>query len=143
MNYLLDTCVLSEYKKPEPAAEVLAWLDAQADESLYISVLTIGELDNGIFKMRPSKRKTNLAVFVETLISRFDRRILDLDTAVLRSWGAMIGSLESKGRPMPMIDSLMAATAIEHELIIVTRNEADFSATGVTIKNPWAMSIGS
>ncbi len=137
MNYLLDTCVLSEYKKPEPAAKVLAWLDAQADESLYISVLTIGELEKGIFKMLPSKRKTNLAVFVETLISRFDRRILDLDTAVLRSWGAMIGSLESKGRPMPVIDSLMAATALEHDLTIVTRNEADFSATGVTIKNPW------
>lgn len=138
MNYLLDTCVLSEYKKPEPAAEVLAWLDAQADESLYISVLTIGELDKGIFKMLPSKRKTNLAVFVETLISRFDRRILDLDTAVLRSWGAMIGSLGSKGRPMPVIDSLMAATALEHDLTIVTRNEADFSATGVTVKNLWS-----
>lgn len=138
MNYLLDTCVLSEYKKPEPAAEVLAWLDAQADESLYISVLTIGELDKGIFKMMPSKRKTNLAVFVETLISRFDRRILDLDTAVLRTWGAMIGSLESKGRPIPVIDSLMAATALEHDLTIVTRNEADFSATGVTVKNPWS-----
>ncbi len=138
MNYLLDTCVLSEYKRPEPAAEVLAWLDAQADESLYISVLTIGELDKGIFKMMPSKRKTNLAVFVETLISRFDRRILDLDTAVLRTWGAMIGSLESKGCPMLVIDSLMAATALEHDLTIVTRNEADFSATGVTVKNPWS-----
>lgn len=138
MNYLLDTCVLSEYKKPVPSAKVLAWLDAQTDDSLYISVLTIGELDKGIFKMPPSTRKTNLAAFVETLLARFDRHILDLDTAVLRRWGTMLGSLETKGRPIPVVDSLMAATALEHALTIVTRNEADFSSTGVTVKNPWS-----
>ena len=138
MNYLLDTCVLSEFKKPVPSAQVLAWLDAQTDDSLYISVLTIGELDKGIFKMPPSVRKTNLAAFVESLLARFDRHILELDTAVLRRWGKMIGSLEIKGRPIPVIDSLMAATALEHALTLVTRNEADFSDTGVTIKNPWS-----
>jgi len=137
VNYLLDTCVLSEYNKPQPAAEVLAWLDAQTDDSLYMSVLTIGELDKGIFKMPPSKRKTNLAAFVETLLARFDRRILDLDTSILRRWGKMIGSLETQGRPMPAIDSLMAATALERDLTLVTRNEADFTNTGVKILNPW------
>lgn len=137
MNYLLDTCVLSEYKKPEPAAEVIAWLDGQFDDSLYMSVLTIGELDKGIFRMPPSKRKTNLAAFVETLLVRFDRRILDLDTAILRRWGIMMGSLESKGRPMPVIDSLIAATALERDLTIVTRNEEDFTPTGVKLLNLW------
>ncbi len=137
MNYLLDTCVLSEYKKPVPSGEVLAWLDQQADESLYISVLTIGEMDKGIFKMSPSKRKTNLAAFVETLIARFDRRILDLDTAALRRWGIMIAELESKGRPMPVIDSLMAATALARDLTLVTRNTPDFAHTGVKIFDPW------
>ncbi len=138
MKYLLDTCVLSEYKKPTPAAEVLAWLDAQPDESLYISVLTIGELEKGISKMSPSKRKTDLAAFVETLIARFDRRILDLDTRALRCWGIMIADLEFKGRPMPVIDFLMAATALDRDLIVVTRNHSDFTETGVKLLNPWS-----
>ncbi len=137
MNYLLDTCVLSEYKKPDPSAEVLAWLDEQSDDSLYISVLTIGEMDKGIFKMPTSKRKTNLAAFVEILIARFDRRVLDLDTAALRRWGVMIADLESKGRPMPVIDSLMAATALARDLTLVTRNTQDFAHTGVKIFDPW------
>lgn len=138
MNYLLDTCVLSEYKKPDPSAEVLGWLDEQSDESLYISVLTIGEMDKGIYKMSPSKRKTNLAAFVETLIARFDRRILHLDTDALRRWGVMIAELESKGRPMPVIDSLMAATALARDLALVTRNTQDFADTGVKLFDPWA-----
>lgn len=137
MRYLLDTCVLSEYKKPKPSEQVIAWLDGQSDDLLYISVLTVGEMDKGIFKMPPSKRKTNLAAFVETLITRFDRRILDLDTDVLRRWGTLIGALEAKGRPMPVIDSLMAATALARDLTLVTRNETDFIDTGVNIYNPW------
>jgi len=137
VNYLLDTCVLSEYKKPTPAADVLAWLNEASDDSLHISVLTIGEIEKGIFKMPASKRKIDLAAFLKVLISRFDRRIVDLDTAVLRRWGQMIASLESKGRPMPVIDSLMAATALEKNLILVTRNESDFAHTGVKILNLW------
>ena len=137
MNYLLDTCVLSEYKRPKPSAQVLDWLDGQADDSLYISVLTIGEMDKGIFKIPTSKRRTNLAAFVETLIARFDRRILDLDTDALRRWGVLIADLESKGRSMPVIDSLMAATALARDLTLITRNTQDFVNTGVKIFDPW------
>ncbi|MBP6004086.1 MAG: type II toxin-antitoxin system VapC family toxin [Pyrinomonadaceae bacterium] len=137
MNYLLDTCVLSEYRKPAPSAKVLAWVDEQADDSLYISVLTIGELDKGICKMPPSNRKTNLAAFVDALIARFDRRILDLDTETLRRWGEMIADLESKGRPMPVIDSLMAATALARGMTLVTRNEDDFIPAGIRVLNIW------
>lgn len=137
MNYLLDTCVLSEYRKPAPSAKVLAWVDEQADDSLYISVLTIGELDKGICRMPPSNRKTNLAAFVDALIARFDRRILDLDTETLRRWGEMIADLESKGRPMPVIDSLMAATALARGMTLVTRNEDDFIPAGIRVLNIW------
>ena len=137
MNYLLDTCVLSEYKKPKPEPKVIAWLDSQPDDSLYLSVLTIGELEKGIVKMPPSKRKTNLEGFVETLLTRFDRRLIDLDSAILRRWGTMVGTLEIKGRVLPVIDSLMAATALEHDLTIVTRNEDDFEPTDVRVLNLW------
>ena len=137
MNYLLDTCVLSEFRKPAPSAKVLAWMDEQADDSLYISVLTIGELDKGICRMPPSNRKTNLAAFVDALIARFDRRILNLDTETLRRWGEMIAALESKGRPMPVIDSLMAATALARGMTLVTRNEDDFIPAGIRVLNIW------
>ncbi|MEJ7622730.1 MAG: type II toxin-antitoxin system VapC family toxin [Pyrinomonadaceae bacterium] len=137
MAYLLDTCVLSEYKKLIPNAKVIDWLESQSDELLFLSVLTIGELEKGIVKMPVSKRKNDLEAFVETLLVRFDRSILGLDTAILRRWGIIMGRLETEGRPIPVIDSLMAVTALEHDLTIVTRNEEDFAPTGVKVLNLW------
>lgn len=137
MNYLLDTCVLSEYKKLKPESKVIEWLDNQANDSLFLSVLTIGELEKGVFRMPASKRKTDLADFLETLIVQFEHRLLSVDAAIMRRWGKIMGDLESKGRIPPVIDSLMAATALEHGLTIVTRNEDDFAATGVNVLNLW------
>lgn len=137
MYYLLDTCVISEYRRPKPEGSVLSWLETTSDELLFLSVLTIGELEKGITKMPLSKRKSDLEYLVDSLIVRFDRRILDLNTAILRRWGKLIGNLETQGRPIPVIDSLMAATALEHGLTLVTRNENDFIPTGVKILNPW------
>ena len=137
MTYLLDTCVLSEYKKLTPNPKVVDWLESQSDDLLFLSVLTIGELEKGIVKMPVSKRKSDLEAFVQTLLVRFDRRILGLDTATLRRWGTISGLLEAQGRPIPVIDSLMAATALEHELTIVTRNEEDFTPAGVKVLNLW------
>ena len=137
MNYLLDTCVLSEYKKTKPNPKIIEWLDKASDDSLYLSVLTIGEIEKGIARMPPSKRKTDLEGFVETLLARFDRRLFDLDAPIMRRWGKMAGTLQIKGRILPVIDSLMAATALEHDLTLVTRNEADFEATGVKVLNLW------
>lgn len=137
MSYLLDTCVLSEYKKPTPAASVIAWLDSQPDEMLFLSVLTIGELEKGIHRMPKSKRKADLAAFLESLLNRFDRRILALDTPTMRAWGRLIAALEEKGTPMPLLDSQIAATAIHHHLTLVTRNVSDFANTAIRIHNPW------
>lgn len=89
--------------------------------------------------MPPSKRKTDLEGFVKTLLARFDRRQFDLDTPVMRRWGKMVGSLQAKGRILPVIDSLMAATALEHTLTIVTRNEDDFKPTGAKVLNLWQL----
>jgi len=137
MNYLLDTCVLSEYKKLQPEPKVMIWLDNQSEDSLFLSVLTIGELEKGIVGMPASKRKTNLEAFLEILLVRFDRRLINIDATIMRRWGTMSGLLERKGRTLPIIDSLMAATALEHGFAIVTQNDADFALTGAKVTNPW------
>lgn len=137
MKYLIDTCVFSEYKKPIPETKVLAWLAAQPDETMYVSVLTFGELEKGVIRMPDSTKKQNLMIFLGDLQRRYESNILDIDLRVMRRWAAMIASLESKGRPTPVIDSLIAATALEHNLTLVTRNEDDFADTGVTVLNIW------
>lgn len=137
MNYLLDTCAISEYKKLKPQESVTRWLNDQTDESVYLSALTIGELKKGIARMVPSKRKTDLEAFLEILLIRFDTRILPMTVSTSIKWGELTASLETRGCPMPVIDSFMAATALEHDLILVTRNEDDFAHTGVRVLNLW------
>jgi tRNA(fMet)-specific endonuclease VapC len=137
MSYLIDTCVFSEYKKPVPEPRVLDWIADQDDQTISVSVLTFGELEKGINRMPESDRKRTLTLYLGDLQQRYGSNILDLDLRVLRRWASMIASLESKGRPMPVIDSLIAATALEHNLTLVTRNEQDFADTGVTVLNIW------
>jgi toxin FitB len=137
MKNLLDTCVIAEYQKPLPDVKVMSWLNSQIEESLYLSVLTIGEIEKGIARLPASKRKNNLEMFLENLVTRFDRRILDLDTKTLRRWGQLTGSLEKKGRVLPIIDSFLAATALVYDLTIITRNAADFTGTGSRVLNIW------
>ena len=129
MKNLLDTCVIAEYTKLQPDEKVIDWLDSQIEESLFLSVLTIGEIEKGIVRLPSSKRKTDLGEFLEALLARFDRRIISLDTAVLRRWARLAGILEDKGRVLPVIDSFIAATALEHDLMIITRNVKDFDGT--------------
>lgn len=137
MKSLLDTCVIAEYQKPAPEIKVIDWLSSQIEESLFLSVLTIGEIEKGIARLPASKRKKSLETFLENLVTRFDRRIIHLDTQVLRRWGRLVGSLEKKGRVLPIIDSFLAATALEYNLIIITRNTDDFTGTGARVLNIW------
>lgn len=137
MKNLLDTCVIAEYQKPAPDTKVISWLSSQIEESLFLSVLTIGEIEKGIAKLPASKRKNNLEAFLESLVTRFDRRILPLDTQTLRRWGRLIGSLEKKGRILPIVDSLLTATALEYDLTIITRNTNDFTVSGARVLNVW------
>lgn len=134
---LLDTCVIAEYQKPVPETKVIDWLASNIEESLFLSVITIGEIEKGIAKLPASKRKKNLAVFLENLVARFDRRIINLDTRTLSQWGRLTGNLEKKGRLLPIIDSLLAATALEYDLTIITRHTAGFKDTGVRVLNVW------
>ena len=137
MSHLLDTCVLSEFKKKQPEQKVIDWLDAQIEESLFLSVVTIGEIQKGISLLSASKRQAELEVWLEDLIYRYDERILPLDTEVMRRWGQLTGALEKQGRVLPLLDSLIAATTLAHNLVLVTRNEGDFAGTTVNILNPW------
>ena len=138
MNYLLDTCVLSEFTRREPEEKVIRWLDHIADEKLFLSAITIGEIQHGIQRLPESSRKANLLVWMNNgLIERFNNRILSLNTATMLLWGSLIARMEKSGQPMPAMDSLIAATALQNHLTIVTRNVVDFQSCGVQVINPW------
>lgn len=138
MNYLLDTNVISELVAKQPSQKVIDWLDNIADERVYLSALTIGELKKGIERLPASQRKELLRDWLhEELLTRFIGRVLSIDTAVMLTWGQVTATLEQQGRKLPAMDSLIAALALKSGFTLVTRNEADFSDTGVTVLNPW------
>lgn len=138
MNYLLDTCVISELIKPRPSQKVVTWIDSIEEEKLYISVITIGEFEKGISKLPTSSKKDRISDWLnEDLLIRFKGRILDLDVNTLIKWGQIVANLENQGRKIPAIDSLIAATVLHHDLCLVTRNTQDFQNCGIKILNPW------
>ena len=138
MNYLLDTNVISELVAKQLSQKVVDWIDNSYDHQLYLSVITIGELKKGIEKLAPSQRQQTLRTWLdEALLVRFAGRILSIDTAVMLTWGQLTARLEQTGRKLPAMDSLIAALALHGGFTLVTRNEADFRDTGVTVLNPW------
>lgn len=138
MSYLLDTCVLSDLASKRPDPHVLHWIDSIDPDRVYMSVVTVGEIQKGIEKLRDAGRKEILTAWLhEDLLVRFQDRLTVLDTPILLAWGTLMARLEAQGRPMPAIDSLLAATALYHRFVLVTRNEADFQHTGLVILNPW------
>lgn len=139
MSYLLDTCAISEFTRRQPEPEVVQWL-ASADElSLYLSVISVGEIQKGIARLPRSERKQALERWLEVdLVQRFGERLLPMDVNTLLTWGNLAARLESSGQVMPVMDGLIAATALQHDLTLVTRNQADFENAGVEIFNPWA-----
>lgn len=138
MNYLLDTCVLSEFTRRKPQEKVIRWVDGIDEEKLFISAITVGEIQRGVARLPESPRKTELLVWMNLrFIERFSPRILPLDAPTLLLWGSLTARLESQGQPLPVMDTLIAATALQHNLIVATRNSADFLPTGVQLINPW------
>ncbi|ABQ24923.1 type II toxin-antitoxin system VapC family toxin [Geotalea uraniireducens] len=138
MKFLLDTCLISELVKKEPNAAVVNWLDEQDEQGLFLSVLTLGELQKGISKLSGSTRKDELQAWVEhDLAERFAGRILDLDLETALAWGTLQGDAERKGEKLPVMDSLIAATATAHGLIVVTRNVKDIERCRAKVYSPW------
>lgn len=138
MNFLLDTCVISELIARQPNPTVVQWIDSINEDKLFLSVITIGEIKKGIEKLAVSRRKDVLAEWLEdALLVRFRDKILPIDLPVVLAWGQLAAELEKQGRRMPAIDSLISATCLHGELCLVTRNENDFVHSGITMINPW------
>ena len=139
MNYLLDTCVLSEFTRRQPERQVVEWIESANETMLFLSAVTIGEIQRGIERLPESHRKTELRGWLNGgLIERFGARTLALDAQTFLVWGSLNARLEVAGQPMGVMDGLIAATALQHSLILVTRNVSDFQASGVQVINPWA-----
>ncbi len=137
MKYLLDTCVISELVKPKPNSHVVDWLNSIPSERLFLSVVTISEVRKGITKLPDSKRKDLLSSWLDSLLEDYDNRIHTINLIVAENWGIMLGKAEQNGTPMASIDSLIAATAYTHNLVLITRNVHDFEPSNVPIQNPW------
>jgi toxin FitB len=138
MKYLLDTCVISELIKKKPDKKVVEWIGGCAEEMLFLSVLTIGEIQKGIARLSEESRKASLQSWLDSqLRERFSDRVLAITEDVALTWGIIQGEAELKGKPLPTIDGLIGATAICNNLTIATRNEKDILQSGARIFNPW------
>lgn len=140
MSWLLDTCAISEYAKRAPNRNVIAWLDAQDELSMFISVITLGEIEKGILKLRATDahRSQRLTAWLGLVEQRFAGRILPLDSASLHVWAQLSANAELAGKPLPVMDGLIMATAQCHGLTVVTRNVQDF-AHYPQVLNPWTL----
>ncbi len=139
MNYLLYTCVISELASQSPNSNVVSWIDGLGDDNVFISVITIGEIKRGIQRLPIAGRRRKLEDWLENLLVRFNDTIVAVDTDVVLSWGEMIAVLDKKGRPMTALDSLIAASARYHHLVLATRNTIDFKHSGIQLFNPWQL----
>lgn len=135
--YLLDTCVLSELVKTAPESTVLAWIAERKEHELYVSAMTIAELHRGIAKLPASRRKNELSVWLQQLEAGFDERVMPFTRETAHIWAQMCADAEAVGKSMAALDSIIAATAVEHAFCLITRNVRDFSAAPVELLNPW------
>ena len=138
-GFLLDTNCISEAVRVRPDPRVAQWFDSTDEQLLYLSALTLGEIRKGMAVLAQGKRRAALEAWLEVnLKARFAGRILPVDVAVAERWGWLDASLQQKGRPLPILDGLLAATALHYNLTAVTRNVSHFADTGVAVLNPWA-----
>jgi toxin FitB len=139
MSFLLDTCVVSELVSRKPNRAVLNWIDTVDEHQLYLSAVTLGEIQRGIERAPDPQRKEVLQAWLtDELLLRFAGRIIELDIKTMMAWGELAGKLDNRGKPMPAIDALIAASCIHHGLTLVTRNVSDFQFAGIKVFNPWS-----
>lgn len=141
-GFLLDTNIPSETLRPVPDAKVARWLQTQSSKELqFVSVVTIGELRRGTTLLAPEARRMQLEHFIENAVPLwFEKRILPVTQAIAERWGVLGAQRQAAGKPIGAADGLIAATAFEHGLTLVTRNVKDFADLGVALFNPWVES---
>lgn len=138
MNYLPDTCIISEVIKREPNKNVISWLQTQDEANLFLSILTFGEIQKGIQKDPDQTRKKRLKIWLEgDLKKRFDTRIIPIDLKVVTNWGSIQGSAKLIGKPMATIDGLIAVSGLTYNCIVATRNTSDMEQSTAELFNPW------
>jgi len=137
-GFLLDTNIISELVKAKPEPDVTTWIEATDETLLHLSVLTLGEIRKGIAGLPNASRRVRLEAWLDRdLVLRFAERILPIDQAVADRWGRIAAVALARKAPLPVVDGLLAATALQHNLTLVTRNTKDVAATGVPVFNPW------
>ena len=138
MNFLLDTCVLSEFVKVQPDEKVVRWFTAQAMETLYISSITVGEIQHGISLLGDTRRARRLRIwFEEDIVDGFGDRVIPFTAQIARPWGGILAASRHSDHPLPILDSMIAATAIAHGMTLVTRNVSDMDIAGLPLVNPF------
>lgn len=137
-GFLLDTNCICELVRIKPDPRVLEWMEAANEELIYLSVLTLGEIRKGLAGLPQGKRRTQLETWLEVdLQTRFAGRILPIDATVADRWGLLAAQAKRRGTPLPIIDGLLAATALHYNLTVVSRNASDFVHTQAQVLNPW------
>ena len=139
MTYLIDTCIMSEFVKKVPNPQASQWFNQQSIEQLFLSSVTIAEIKKGIYKIQNSQpeRYKKLKIWLQKVEMEFYSRILPINDEILDSWAKFSANAELQGKKLAVMDSLIAATAHDHKLILVTRNVDDFQMTPVKIINPF------
>jgi hypothetical protein len=139
VKFLLDTCVVSELVKPAPDAGLSAWMETADEAGLHLSVITVGEIRQGIAALSDTRRRRDLDRWLhKDLIERFAERVLPFGVSEAEQWGQLSGEARRGGSPVPVVDAMIAATALCNGLVLVTRNVQDFQRLSVRLENPWS-----
>jgi len=137
-GFLLDTNCISELVRPKPEPRVLEWMESADESLLYLSVLTLGEIRKGAAALPQGKRRTRLETWLEVeLQGRFAGRIVPVDLAIADRWGLIAAEAKQSGKELSVIDGLLAATALHHNLTVISRDTSNFTNARVQVLNPW------
>lgn len=137
MKVLVDTCVISEIRRPQGDPSVRAAYEAISEADMFLSVISVGEIGKGIELLVAGQRKTELNEWLNALLTHFADRILPVDSGTARVWGEITARARKKGIQIPIADGLIAATAMQHGLHAMTRNTDHFAASGALVLDPW------
>lgn len=137
MSYLVDTCVISELTKSRPDAGVVEWFGGCPEDQIFISSLTLGELNYGIALLQNGKKKNDLIAWYNRFAESFKESTIPVTDSIAVRWGTERAGLRRTGKQLAVIDGLIACSAVEHNLVLVTRNTKDYQAVKVRLFNPW------